>query len=119
MYIFRCPVAVMAALLGDFDAGPDFYERMDLWTRTMWVPPGWGWVDPAKEGQAWKLALEMGTTTRSKIIAAADGGDFDAVTEELADEQDTRRALGLVNDAQPQNRSADDPNDNESAEDGE
>ena len=102
-----------AWLLGDFDAGADFYERMDMWTRALWVPPGWGWIDPTKESQAWKLALEMGTTTRGKIIAAADGGDFDAITDELADEEATRRARGLGMATQAQPQSSDDEDDDE------
>lgn len=100
-----------AYLLGDYEAGPDFFDNMDLWTRAMWVPPGWGWVDPTKEGQAWKMALEMGTTTRSKIIAAADGGDFQAVSEELADEIALRQELGLEGGATPEPEPAQDEED--------
>lgn len=84
-----------AWLLGDFEAGDDFLERIDLWTATRWIPPGWGWVDPQKEGAAHQLAVALGVTSRAKVIAATDGGDFEEVTRELADEQALRESLGL------------------------
>lgn len=102
-----------AWLKGDFEAGDDFLEQLDRWTRTLWIPPGWGWIDPQKEVVAWEKALAMGVTTRSKIIAAADGGDFDDVTQELADEEDLRRDLGLAGGGAP---AADDGSDDESDE---
>jgi lambda family phage portal protein len=108
-----------AWLLGDFEAGGDFLERTDLWTRTMWVPPGWGWVDPQKEGAAQKLALDMGVITRSQIIQAHSGGNFEDVSRELAEEQELRKELGLQGAAPAPADQADDsePDDDAEADD--
>lgn len=73
----------------------DFAERIDLWTNTMWVPPGWGWIDPQKESAAWEKALDMKVTTRSKIVAAQDGDDFENVARQLAEEDELLDSLGM------------------------
>ena len=73
---------------------PDFYDRFDLWTSARWITPGWGWVDPVKEAQAEKLKLEMGVTTRSKIVASNDGGDWSDVARQLEEENEILEEIG-------------------------
>ena len=54
----------------------------------------WKWVDPAKEITAHEKAVALGITTRSQIIAEQ-GGDPDQVFQELAEEEEKLKALGL------------------------
>lgn len=84
-----------AWLKGIFEAGPDFLERVHQWTRAVWTPPSWGWVDPEKEAKAWGLMLEMGVTTREKIIASVDEDSVEAITEQQAREKRLREMHGL------------------------
>lgn len=91
-----------AWLKGDFDAGSDFLEMQRAWTRTVWVPPGWGWIDPQKEVGAWEKALEMGITTRADVINTVSGGDFEDTTRTLADEERLRRELLTDDQAEPE-----------------
>ena len=50
-----------------------------------WLPRGWAWVDPLKDVQAAKMAIEARLTSRTKVMAEQ-GGDFEEVLEEQADE---------------------------------
>jgi lambda family phage portal protein len=101
-----------AYLRGLWDA-PRFYDDPHAWTNTQWITPGWGWVDPLKEAQAEKVKLEMGVTTRSKIVASTDGDNWhdvaqQAVAEEVF-ERDIREQAGLGAVAmQPQETTTDD-----------
>lgn len=100
-----------AWLKGEFDAGNDFLEHVKAWTRTSWVPQGWGWIDPEKEGKAWALQLEMGVATRQKIIGSHDGDNFEDVTEQLADEKELRQEFGLESAAAAPTEPEDDAED--------
>ncbi len=46
---------------------------------------GWDWVDPLKEANAAKVAIEEGLTTRTQVVASK-GGDFEENIIELARE---------------------------------
>ncbi len=52
-----------------------------------WRPRGWKWVDPLKDLLALELAVSLGVDSRSNG-AAQQGHDFEAVVDELADEQE-------------------------------
>jgi capsid protein len=52
----------------------------------MWVPQGWQWVDPLKEAEASKLAIEQGLSTLSDETASQ-GKDWEEVVEQRAREQ--------------------------------
>jgi hypothetical protein len=54
----------------------------------------WRWVDPAKELDAYKGAVELGITSRTRI-AAEQGDDFDDVLDELAQEDAALDEAGL------------------------
>lgn len=63
---------------------------------------GWEWVDPLKEGQAAKLAVDEGFGTRTQVVSSK-GGDFEDNVIELAREEDLLQAhnvkLGSKTDA--------------------
>jgi lambda family phage portal protein len=83
-----------AFLRGQFDA-PKFYENRLEYTRAQWIGGGWGWVDPVKEVQASKLAIDYGLSTQAEEVAGQ-GGDWEEVYEQLKREQDKAAELGLT-----------------------
>lgn len=73
-----------AYLRGEFDV-PDFYENKYDYCRAMWVPQGWQWVDPLKEAESSKLAIDRGLSTLSDETASQ-GKDWEEVLEQRARE---------------------------------
>jgi lambda family phage portal protein len=66
----------------------DFAERRSLWTNTIWIASGKGWIDPLKEVQAEQVRLENALTTRSQIAAANDGLDWETeIAPQLVEEE--------------------------------
>lgn len=70
-----CNVQEEAFLRGEFGV-IDFYEFKDYYCRARWIASGWEWVDPVKEAQAAKLAIDSGLSTHSDE-AASKGKDFE------------------------------------------
>ncbi len=69
-----------AYLRGDFDA-PGFYENKIEYCRAMWIGGGWGWVDPVKEVEASRKAIDYGLSTLAEE-AAAQGRDWEEVLDQ-------------------------------------
>ncbi|MGH9745127.1 MAG: phage portal protein [Candidatus Acidiferrales bacterium] len=59
-----------------------------------WEPRGWLWVDPLKDVQAAILGIGAGLTNRDKQISEQ-GGDYEEVFEQLAEEQKAADRLEL------------------------
>ena len=59
-----------------------------------WEPRGWMWVDPLKDVQSAILGIGAGLTSRDAVIAEQ-GGDVDAVFEQLKEEKDLADEYGL------------------------
>jgi len=76
-------------------SAPGFYENRYAYTRTRWVGPGRGWIDPVKEAQAARIRIETGLTTLEDE-AAEQGADWEDVLEQQAREEQRRRDLGLA-----------------------
>lgn len=51
-----------------------FLEHQDRFLRAYWQPPAWGWVDPVKEVESSRLAIESNLSTPQRE-AARQGGD--------------------------------------------
>jgi lambda family phage portal protein len=83
-----------AYLRGLFGAR-DFYRDRDELCRVTWVGGGWGWVDPVKEVQASKLAIDYGLSTQAEE-AAGQGRDWEEIFEQLQREKERAAELGLV-----------------------
>jgi lambda family phage portal protein len=76
---------------------PSFWEGYGFWLQCRWtIGPGRGWVDPTKEAQASQMRMDSGLSTWEDE-AADQGRDWEETAEQLAYEQDRRRALGLPN----------------------
>lgn len=82
-----------AYLKGLFDV-PDFYENKAEYCRCTWVGGAWGWVDPVKEVEASKLAIDYGLSTMAEE-AAGQGRDWEEVLEQRAREQEKAKELKL------------------------
>lgn len=68
--------------------------NMDRYRPVRWVPRGWAWVDPLKDVQASREALDLGLTTRADILSAQ-GKDLEEIFEQLAKEKDLADSYGL------------------------
>jgi lambda family phage portal protein len=79
---------------------PQFLERRDALLRARWVPPAWGWVDPVKEIQASRDAVEGGLSTLADE-ASANGQDWQDVARARARELVLLRELEAENDLPP------------------
>jgi len=94
----------------------NFYEQRLDWTRARWIAPGWSWVDPLKEVQASKLAMEIGVSNLSDECASQ-GKDWEENLEQQAREEEKRKELGFSTaktqtsgkSNQPENDDQDDP----------
>ena len=104
-----------AWLKGLIDFPDDFAERIHLWTRTHWVTPGFGLIDPDKEAKAMVTQLEAGVTTRAKLTAAIDGDTVEDVTEQLGAEERMRADAGLAGGG-GSSQNGDDPTDGDDPE---
>lgn len=72
----------------------DFDSVREELTRSRWVPPSYGWVDPKKEVEAATAAIEAGLSSLA-IEAAAQGRDWEQVLEQQAREKALRQELDL------------------------
>lgn len=59
-----------------------------------WIPPKWEWVDPLKDRQAEKLAVDSGFKPRSDVIEA-EGYDPEEVDERIKQDQERAADLGI------------------------
>ncbi|MEI8350085.1 MAG: phage portal protein [Candidatus Omnitrophota bacterium] len=72
----------------------NFYEQRLDWTRARWIAPGWQWVDPVKEAESSRLAIEIGVSSLADE-AASQGKDWEETLEQQAREDAKRKELGL------------------------
>lgn len=82
----------LAALSGAIDASE--LDRTPAHYAVRWVTPGWEWVDPLKDIQAERLAMDAGLQSRSAAVAAR-GLDIERLDEEIAADKSRAEALGL------------------------
>jgi lambda family phage portal protein len=112
---FRCDQALLANLVlqpirelvleeayarGMLPAVPGFLDLRPALFRTRWVPPACGWVDPTKEIQASRDAVEGGLSTLADE-ASSNGQDWSDVAEARARELVRLRELEEQNDLPP------------------
>jgi len=75
-----------AFLRGKFKAN-GFYNNKAEYCRCAWIGGGWGWVDPVKEVEASRKAIDFGLSTLAEEVAGQ-GRDWEEVLEQLAHETD-------------------------------
>lgn len=89
-----------AWLREDLPAVDLFGESREDWMRVSWIAPGWGWVDPVKEVESSKQAIEANLSTLADECAAQ-GRDWEDVLTQKKREQDRRNELGLAEPIPP------------------
>lgn len=85
-----------------------FWDQREDWMRVSWIASGWGWVDPVKEVESSRIAIEAGLSTLADECAAQ-GRDWEDNLAQQQREQQARRDLGLTAPA-PTAASPTDPN---------
>lgn len=72
----------------------DYHKEIRKHLRVKWIPPKWEWVDPLKDLQAEKLAVDNGYKARSDVIEAT-GYDPEEVDARILADQQRAESLGL------------------------
>lgn len=73
---------------------PGFARDRRAWLRVKWIAPKWEWVDPLKDRQAEKLAVDNGWKSRGDVIEA-EGEDPIETDRRIAADQKREKDLGL------------------------
>ena len=74
---------------------PDFYQNQAYYSRSKWIGPGRGWIDPVKEAEAAQLRMQSMISTL-EIECAEQGLDWNEVIEQRAIENARLKELGLT-----------------------
>lgn len=82
------------AYLRDMFECRNFYEYRAEYTRTSWIGGAWGWVDPVKEVESSRKAIDYGLSTLAEE-AAGQGRDWEEVLEQQAAENAKAKDLGI------------------------
>jgi lambda family phage portal protein len=82
-----------AYLKGEFEA-PHFYDFKDEYCRCQWIGGAWGWVDPVKEVEASRKAVDYGLSTLAEE-AAGQGRDWEEVLDQRGREIEREKELGI------------------------
>jgi len=73
---------------------PDFEANRYAYTRSVWIGPGRGWVDPTKEAEAAEMRMANNLSTLERECAEQ-GLDWEEVLEQRAREKALLEELGL------------------------
>jgi lambda family phage portal protein len=85
--------AVLAEAI-DIEAG-EYLESKREFVRAKWIPQRNDWVDPLKDRQAEKLAVDAGFKSRSDVVEA-EGGDPEENDLRIAADKEREEGLDLV-----------------------
>jgi lambda family phage portal protein len=91
----------MAVLSGTLNL-PTYETDPDRYRRVRWMPRGWAWVDPAREVEAYKMAVRCGFKTQADVVAEQ-GGDLEELLLARKAEVDRAEELDLYFDSDPEN----------------
>ncbi|TCN30328.1 phage portal protein [Sinorhizobium americanum] len=84
-----------AVLAGRLPVSPSQYAAdPHPFRRAKWIAPRWDWVDPYKDRQAEKLAVDAGFKARSDVIEA-EGYDPEETDRRIAADRAREKELGL------------------------
>lgn len=91
-------VAVNAGIDG-FPSPFEFLGDFETWTRHIWQPPGWEWVDPVKEQQASADAIASNQSTLAEELGKR-GRDWRDVIDQRSREVQYIQQAGLTDTTQ-------------------
>jgi len=83
------------AYLRDMFDAPRFYDFRSEYTRAAWIGGAWGWVDPVKEVDSSRKAIDYGLSTLAEE-AAGQGRDWEEILEQQAREKQRAKDLGIT-----------------------
>lgn len=86
---------VESAILVNKIAVKDFYTKKENYLKHEWIAPGMKWIDPLKEANANKIALETNQTTLAEI-AGSTGNDWREIIDQRAKELEYMREKGVI-----------------------
>lgn len=87
-------VFILAAVLaGKLDL-PGYFDNPRAASRAKHIPPAWDWIDPLKDMQAEKIAVDMGAKARSDTIEEQ-GENPEEVDDRIAADRAREKRLGL------------------------
>jgi lambda family phage portal protein len=72
----------------------DYLKRKQELRQIKWIPPKWEWIDPLKDRQAEKLAVDEGWKARDDVIEA-EGYDPEETDERIAASQQRAEGKGI------------------------
>ena len=81
----------MALLTGAVKLPMSKYDKFKV---CKWQPRGWQWVDPEKDINSRKIAIEAGLETRQDV-AAEQGKDLEDIFRQLAREKQLAAKYGI------------------------
>ena len=73
---------------------PDYFSNREKYENCEWIAKGMSWIDPVKEVNASRIAMETHQTTLQEV-AAEQGKDWRAILEQRAKEKKMMQDLGL------------------------
>lgn len=91
---------------------PDYFTNPEKYTECKWIAKGMSWIDPVKEVNANRIALETNQTTLQEV-AAEQGKDWRAILEQRAKEKQLMKELGLEESNANQGKSREEADDEE------
>lgn len=83
---------VIAAVTSNVLDIPDFWANQEQYLKHSWTSPGWSWIDPVKEVNANRIAVESGQETLASVCAGR-GDDWQDVLRQRAKELAYQKAL--------------------------
>lgn len=70
----------------------------EAWLGAEWIGPSRASLNPKMEAEADEIDIRTGVKTREQVCIERTGGDIEKKTEQLAREEQGRKAAGLVNE---------------------
>lgn len=88
-----------AVLSGALDL-PEYLSNPAEFEDVIWVPPGWQWVDPAKEMAAYQMGVRSGFTSRTMVVRGT-GQDPEVIDAQQVEERARAAKQGIIYDSDP------------------
>lgn len=83
---------ITSAVLAGTVVIPDFWQNKAKYLKHRWIEPGWSWIDPLKEANANKTAINTGQDNLANICARV-GYDWREIMEQRAKELSFQKEL--------------------------
>lgn len=103
-------MVVEEAYLRDMLDINDFYKFKTEYCRASWIGGAWGWVDPVKEIEASRKAIDYGLSSHAEEVAGQ-GRDWEENFKQLKREEDFINNLGVTISRSGQNNQPMEDND--------